>query len=138
MAWVLPPKPAPPTVSMMLFVIRAPSLAVLTRIPVAWLGLVSEKPSTVTLTAWIVIIPVTVDSPNANVRPATGFPACAPLTVRILLITTFSRYPPAATLIVSPDMALLMANWIVLQAPGPGVEPQVLVSVPSVPSTYHV
>src|SRR5467141_2546352 len=103
MAWVLPPKDTPPITSMMLLVISALSPAVLIRIPVLWPGLVSENPSTVTFGAAvgnpIVIIPVTVDSPTPNTRPATGWPARAPLRVRVLPIVTFSTYPPAATLI---------------------------------------
>src|SRR5258705_134199 len=105
MAWVLPAKDTPPIPSMMLLVISALSPAVLIRIPVLWPGLVSEKPSMVTFTAWIVIsgaeapVPVMVDSSTAKVRPATGFPAWAPLRVRDLGIITFSGYAPGATLI---------------------------------------
>src|SRR6266850_218228 len=110
MAWVLPLKDTPPISSMMLLVIRALSPAVLIRIPVLWPGFVSEKPSMVTFVAWIVmsgaglrITPVMVDSTNgaAKVRPATGFPAWAPLRVRDLGIITFSGYTPGATLIGS-------------------------------------
>src|SRR2546425_12768588 len=105
MAWVLPVKDTPPIPSMMLLVISALLPTVLIRIPVAWLGLVREKPSTVTLVAWIVIsgnglriTPVMVDSTNGvpKVRPATGFPAWAPLRVRDLGIFTFSAYDPGA------------------------------------------
>src|SRR5438874_611339 len=86
---------------MMLLVITAPLPVVLIRIPVLWLGLVSEKPSMVTLGAAvgspIVIIPITVDSPKPNERIETGWPACAPLRVRVLPIVTFSIYIPMAT-----------------------------------------
>src|SRR5882724_6992282 len=109
MAWVLPPKDAPPIPSMMLLVIKALLPAVLIRIPVAWPRLLSEKPLMVTPAAWIVmsgaglaIMPVMVDSNGGpNIRPATGVFACAPLRVTDLGIITFSAYPPAATLIVS-------------------------------------
>jgi len=74
--------------------------------PVACPGLVSEKPSMVTPGAWIVIMPVTVDSTTANVRPATGLPACAPLRTRDLGIVTFPGYPPTATLIVVQVISL--------------------------------
>src|SRR5439155_23467636 len=99
---------------MMLLVIRASSPAVLTKIPVSWPGLVSEKPSMVTFAAWIVIMPVTVDSPKANVRPAMGFPAWAPLRVRDLLIVTFSGYAPIATWTVSLGKATLIACCMVI------------------------
>src|SRR2546427_13229904 len=108
MAWVLSLKETPPISSMMLLVIKALLPAVLIRIPVDWPGFVSEKPSMVTFGAWIVIsgnglriTPVMVDSTNgaAKVRPATGFPAWAPLRVRDLGTITFSGYTPGATLI---------------------------------------
>src|SRR2546425_7512920 len=107
MAWVLPAKDAPPITSIMLLVMSALLPAVLIRIPVLWRGFVSEKPSMVTFVAWMVMsgngvanMPVMVDSTNGFVRPATGFPAWAPLRMRGLGIITFSAYPPGATLIV--------------------------------------
>src|SRR5688572_21839252 len=91
-------KLAAPISSMMLLTMTALLPAVLTRMPKSWLGLVSENPSMVTFAAWIVIsaagapVPVMVDSTNgvAKVRPATGFPAWAPLRMRDLGIITFS------------------------------------------------
>src|SRR6266446_6989565 len=109
MPWVLPAKDTPPILSMMLLVIKALLPAVLIRIPVAWPTLLSEKPLMVTPAAWMVMsgsgaanMPVMVDSTNGFVRPATGFPAWAPLRMRDLGIITFSAYTPAATSLIDP------------------------------------
>src|SRR5207247_779736 len=45
-------------------------------------------------------------------RPGAGFPACAPLSVRVRLIVTFSRYAPGATLI-GLQFESFTADWIV-------------------------
>ena len=56
----------------------------------------------------MVVMPVTVDSKGLpNVRVATGFPACAPTSVRFVTLTsTFSVYGTgeAQTWIMSPDI----------------------------------
>ena len=55
------------------------------------------------------MLPFTVDSRGPpNARVATGVPAWAPSSVKLvrltLLITTFSLYIPAQTWIMSPDV----------------------------------
>src|ERR1051325_7221761 len=107
---------------MMLLAITAPVPAVFTSIPVAApvvMGFFSEKPSTVTLAELIAMTglpakgfaPVTVDSRGPpDPRPATGIPAWAALSVRVLGIDTFSAYAPGATSIVEQPGSLTAAR----------------------------
>ena len=60
-----------------------------------------------------VILPTNVlSAPRALLLPS--LPAFAPRIVSDLEIFTFPEYVPAATWIVSPALAALMAAWIVV------------------------
>src|SRR5438105_14433072 len=97
--------------------ISARSPVFFTRIPVSRPGLLREKPLIVTFTAWMVIMPNTVDSPTPKARTPTELPACAPLRVRLgTPIDTSSIYAPAQTSITSPLLEAATAAPMVLYA----------------------
>src|SRR2546428_12386258 len=113
MAWAVPLELVSVVLiwSTKLLAITAPSPAVLTATPIAApvvIAFLSVKPSILTIAALIRMTglapmgfaPFTVDSEGPpDTRRATEVPACAPLRVRVLVIVTFSKYVPGATLI---------------------------------------